>query len=163
MIAFLGRDDDGEKRSSCVPGRRNGDSCDADLAMLAWQARDRGKSVLARGLMGGKRCFLHRVIADRAGIGGPEVDHVNCDGLDNRRANLRAATRLQNSRNVRCRADSRSGLKGVSWYERIGRWQARIKVDRKEKYLGSFATAEEAHAAYAKASLTFHGEFGRAQ
>ena len=87
------------------------------------------------------------------------VDHVDGNGLNNRRANLRPATPAQNAQNARRRSDNTSGLKGAS---RQGiYWQARISSGGKAIYLGLFKTAEEAHAAYCSASKNLHGEFGR--
>jgi hypothetical protein len=87
-----------------------------------------------------------------------EIDHINGDGADNRFANLREATRGENARN-RARQNNTSGFKGV--VGRGTRWEAKIYYDGREIYLGTFATPEEAHAAYAKAALEHHGEFAR--
>lgn len=92
-----------------------------------------------------------------------EVDHRNLDRLDNRWVNLRAANHDENSRNTRIRRNNTTGLKGVSHYHDGPRsFRARIFVKGKEHHLGLFATAEEAHEAYCKASANLHGEFGRA-
>lgn len=88
--------------------------------------------------------------------GWPETDHANGDGLDNRRANLRRATRSQNSLNGSSRGGS-SPFKGVSLKE--GRWRARIKVNYREIYLGRFSTPEEAAKAYDDAARDLAGEF----
>jgi len=79
--------------------------------------------------------------------------------LLNTRANLRIATNAQNQHNSRQRSDNTSGTKGVSWYKRDRKWQAKIKVDRKLYHLGFFSRIEDAAAAYARASQELHGEF----
>lgn len=89
--------------------------------------------------------------------GGDCVDHKNGDGLDNRRANLRAATFSENARNARLRKDNTTGFKGVKRVNR--RWYAQIRLGAKRIHLGSFATPEEAHAAYAKAAASHFGDF----
>lgn len=89
------------------------------------------------------------------------VDHVNGDGLDNRRANLRPATHAQNMRNARRRSDNTSGYKGVTWERRRGRWCASIHHDRHRKHLGYFPTAHLAACAYDVAALSLHGEYAR--
>lgn len=89
-----------------------------------------------------------------------EIDHINLNPSDNRAANLRAATRAANIRNRGVTRRNVSGLKGVSSHQ--GRWRARICVDRRVFDLGCFATPEEAHLAYARASRDLHGEFARA-
>jgi hypothetical protein len=89
-----------------------------------------------------------------------ELDHINTDGLDNRISNLRPATRDQNQRNVGITKRNTSGAKGVSLHH-TGKWRAKIYAGR-EYYLGSFATVEEARAAYERAAAKYHGDFARA-
>lgn len=105
--------------------------------------------------------YMHRIMmpATNASL---VVDHINGIGLDNRKANLRAATRSQNMMNRGANAGSRSGVKGVYWLARTGRWYAQIKAHGQRKHLGYFETRDEAAAAYRKASAELHGAFGRA-
>jgi hypothetical protein len=84
--------------------------------------------------------LMHRLILP----GAEEVDHVNGSGLDNRRANLRAATRVENNRNVRKRLNSVAGHKGVSWHKHNRLWRARITVSGREICLGYFDDREAA-------------------
>jgi hypothetical protein len=84
------------------------------------------------------------------------VDHINGDRADNRIANLRECSRLENARNQRGRASS--GLKGAYFGRR---WQSRIQVNGRTYYLGCFPTAEEAAKAYDEAARRLHGEFAR--
>lgn len=95
---------------------------------------------------------MHREIVDA-----PEVDHRNGDRVDNRRANLRAATHLQNCQNARPKGQSR--FKGVSRYRE--RWHARIKVPGRRIDLGSFHDEESAARAYDVAAREHFGEFAR--
>lgn len=88
-------------------------------------------------------------------------DHINHDTLDNRDENLRTVTQAQNQHNRGANRNSASGLKGVYWMKHDRKWIAQIRLDGKSKYLGSFDDPISAHAAYAKASLKYHGEFGR--
>lgn len=89
------------------------------------------------------------------------VDHINGDGLDNRRSNLRPATQSQNNANAaRSRANT-SGFKGVSLYRRTGRWRAYLGTRPREVHLGYFATPEEAARAYDAAALQTWGEYAR--
>jgi hypothetical protein len=89
------------------------------------------------------------------------IDHRNGDTADNRWDNLRAADHSQQNANRRGRVDSLSGVKGVRYDARVGRWRARIKKNGKEQSLGSFATAADAQAAYARRARELHGEFVR--
>lgn len=85
------------------------------------------------------------------------VDHKDRDGLNNQRSNLRRATVAQNQMNRRPNSGCR--FKGVK--RNKGRWLARIQVNGHSLYLGSFATAEEAAAAYDTAAAEAFGEFAR--
>lgn len=106
-----------------------------------------------------KTILMHREIL-KPDVG-QEVDHRNGNGLDNRLSNLRCATSQQNKHNQRAKGNNKSGYKGVFWETRSKRWLARIMIDGKTKYLGSFTNPEDAHKAYCVASKLFHGEFGR--
>ena len=89
------------------------------------------------------------------------VDHIDGNGLNNRRCNLRFATIGENNRNIRMTAANTSGRKGVDWHKRCKRWRAQIKFEGKKIHLGYYSNVEDAHAAYCAASERLHGEFGR--
>lgn len=106
-----------------------------------------------------KTLKLHRLVsAVEASV---FVDHINGDGLDCRRANLRAATCAQNLWNVGRRANNTSGFKGVNWHPTSQMWQAQIVFNKTRKHLGSFKKKEDAHKAYQDAAKRYHGEFAR--
>lgn len=116
---------------------------------------------------GGKKraVFLHREVLESV-LGRPlepheQVDHIDGDGLNNRCANLRLATRSENNRNSRRHKDNTSGFKGVSWHKRGQKWQARIEVDGRTLYLGLFVDPAAAARMYDVAALAYHGEFAR--
>lgn len=90
-----------------------------------------------------------------------EIDHRNGDAADNRFANLRAATRHENARNRGAQSNSLTGMRGVSYRPRSGRWAARIKVAGLDQHLGCFDSAEQAQAAYRAAQIRHFGEFAR--
>lgn len=87
------------------------------------------------------------------------TDHINGDGLDNRRCNLRDATKEQNNRNVRMPRTNTSGYKGVTWSKASRAWQAQIHTNNRTKYLGTFPTKEMAAKAYDASARTLYGEF----
>ena len=94
-------------------------------------------------------------------MGQPGIDHVNGDGLDNRRVNLRPATPSQNNANMRSREECTSRFKGVCWYRRQGIWVAQIGVDGHRRHLGRFLSEEDAARAYDAAALAAWGEYAR--
>lgn len=91
----------------------------------------------------------------------PLIDHINGDGLDNQRANLRPATFAQNGANRRASKRNTSGFKGVCWDPRRQLWRAVISQGRSQRFLGRFSTAEQAAYAYDAAATEIFGEFAR--
>lgn len=87
------------------------------------------------------------------------TDHINHDGLDNRRANLRPATTAQNSHNSRPQSGSSSKYKGVSWVGWAGKWRAVIVPSGRARQLGFFDSEEEAAIVYNAAAQELYGEY----
>lgn len=88
-----------------------------------------------------------------------QVDHVDGNGFNNSIANLRLCDSAQNQQN-RVRFTSRTGLKGVTRLPN-GRFQAQIKVNGRQTYLGTFGSAGEAGRAYDAVALQAFGAFAR--
>jgi hypothetical protein len=105
-----------------------------------------------------KLIFMHREIIE---IGdGLFADHINHNTVDNRKANLRPATRTQNNRNRRkFNLPTKSRYKGVYWKPHIKKWVAQISVDRKIIHLGCFKSQKAAAKAYDRAAKELHGQF----
>lgn len=101
--------------------------------------------------------LMHRVLAERIGLSlFKDIDHINRDPLDNRRCNLRSASRSQNNANsVKTWAESK--MRGV--YKNGSGYMSRICVKGQDIYLGSFDTAEKASEAYKLAAVKYYGEF----
>ena len=102
----------------------------------------------------GKPQPIHRVVWTMFNDTPPKgmhIDHINRDKLDNRIENLRCVTPGQNILNSKLSKNNTSGVTGVRFQPRGGKWTARVMIDRKEKHLGSFETFEEAKAAREKA------------
>ena len=114
--------------------------------------------------LNGRTYPLHRLLA-QAFIPNPEnkpqVDHIDGNNQNNSLSNLRWATCSENSRNRKKRKDNTSDYTGVCFHKRSGKWEARIYVNGKNKYLGSFHTKEEAAAVYREAAKKAFGEFYR--
>lgn len=91
----------------------------------------------------------------------PQADHRDLNGLNNAWSNLREADKAQNGANTAKPRTNTTGFKGVSLDGR-GRYRATIRVGGRQKWLGYFATAEEAHAAYVAAARVRSGDFARA-
>jgi len=86
--------------------------------------------------------FMHRFLLNAPH--GLDVDHKNGDGLDNRRENIRLATRSQNMHNKKMQHNNTSGFKGVHWHKTHKKWCANIKVGDNRKFLGGFDRIEDA-------------------
>lgn len=103
------------------------------------------------------RIAMHRLVMGAA----PEqiVDHINGNTLDNRRCNLRFATRSTNAANGQRNKGGSSKFKGVHFYKRDSRWTAQIKKDYKRIHLGYFDNEEDAARAYDEAAVALFGEY----
>ncbi len=100
--------------------------------------------------------YMHRVIMNTPK--GLFTDHINHNGLDNRKINLRIVTGSQNQWNRRPNGPT-SKLKGVSWKKDHSRWEANITLGGKTRSLGFFKNEEDAAAAYKVAAKKHHGEY----
>ena len=103
-----------------------------------------------------KRFSMHREIMKHHGykLDGMQVDHINHDGLDNRKVNLRVCTKEQNARNARKITNASSKYKGVSWKPPISKWEVRVR-----KYIGVYSSEIEAAKAYDKKAKELYGAF----
>lgn len=92
---------------------------------------------------------------------GYETDHIDGNGLNNQKLNLRNATRHNNVMNTNSRRNSSSKYKGVSWKLDRKKWLATICFNKKDIHLGYFISEIEAALAYNKAALKYFGEFAK--
>jgi hypothetical protein len=105
----------------------------------------------------GRVTKMHRLILDAPE--GVEVDHCNNNKLDNRKANLRLATRSLNEANKPKRSGTVSHYKGVTWHS--SKWRAKIKRNGETHYLGHYDSEIDAAKAYDRAAREAFGEYAR--
>ena len=114
--------------------------------------------------MGGEEYQLHRYLM---GLGKYDyknniiVDHINGDKLDNRKSNLRICQKDKNPKNCTLYSNNTSGHKGVSWNERLLKWQVSIQADNDLIYLGIYSDLNEAVEVRKNAEIQYFGEFSR--
>jgi hypothetical protein len=104
----------------------------------------------------GKTVYMHRVITNAPQ--GMDVDHLNRDGLDNRRSNLRVCTTAENTRRSYKKSTNKTGYKGVSWDKVNKKFVSQIMLNGKGIKIGRFNTAEEAARAYDKKAVEIYGD-----
>lgn len=150
------------------------DACDLDkIAGIGWYAkmdmRADGSSVVyassTRRING--KCVefkMHRLISGAQS--GQIVDHIDGDGLNNRRGNLRLVTISENQYNSAPRRffngrETSSMHKGVAWSRAIKKWTAYISSEGKRKHIGVFDSEIDAALAYNNAASILHGKYAR--
>ena len=134
------------------------DDCDCSaVSQHSWHRMGGTRGQYVGTSISGRTVFMHRLILRPPP--GREVDHRNGDPLDNRRANLRLATRSQNNANARKQDNCKSIYKGV--HPQGAGWYAYIYQDLRKVHLGVYRTEEDAAHAYDAAAKELFGEFAR--
>ncbi len=103
------------------------------------------------------RCMHRDIMEPQKGL---DVDHMNGDGLDNRRRNLRVVTRAENNKNLGIDRRNTSGVRGVGWCAQRKKWHARIGVGGRLVNLGFYRSLHTAAGVRRGAEVT-HGFFQR--
>lgn len=123
------------------------------------KSNPKARTSYARLTYDGLNKYLHRLIMERV-LGrklsrSEKVDHINGDGLDNRRSNLRVVTHAENLTNRSGWKKSSSKYKGVTWFKRDSKWQAKICPKGKTIHLGYFDSEIDAAKAYNEAAKIY--------
>jgi len=138
----------GHRRGSILRGYAIVDPEDSDLAQVRWSSC--GDGYAAKKIRDDNRGweYMHRIILARK-LGRPLAkdelcDHINGNGFDNRRCNLRAVSNAQNLQNRKVNRTATSGIRGVMLCSRSGMWAARVKHKGFTHHCGYFADPVEA-------------------
>jgi hypothetical protein len=110
----------------------------------------------------GNRLYNHRIIFMMVhGYMPEQVDHIDCNPLNNQIHNLRPATNCENLKNRRLFKSNKSGVKGVIWHKKSKKWMGYVSNNSIRKTLGMFDTIEEAEKVVKSFREQSHGEFAR--
>lgn len=123
---------------------------------ICWSSTtDKNGYKYLHGRYNGKLVKMHRLIT-----GYVLVDHENRNALDNRKENLRDASRAENNQNHKLRKDSTSGISGVNWDKKSAKWRVRINSNINQRVnLGLYSDFNEAVKVRLKAEKEYYGEF----
>ncbi len=122
--------------------------------------KGRDRFYASRNIYDGRRQHttgMHRVIMQARK--GQEIDHINGNGLDNRRCNLRFCTHRQNCMNQLPQKETSSQYKGVCWDKQYNKWRVVIKDETRMVFLGLYDSEIKAAKIYDKAAKELFGEF----
>ena len=128
------------------------------LNSFSWYAQKGGNTFYAQRCIkvNGKKVNIrmHREI-----LNGSIIDHIDRNGLNNQKSNLRVCTTSENAMNMRKHKKSKSNYKGVCFHKLEKKWVAQIKINRKGFYLGYFMSEVDAARAYNSKAVELFGEF----
>jgi hypothetical protein len=129
----------------------------AELVRHKWCAAKQGNSFYAVRSEGGRQLRMHRVIMNAPA--GLVVDHIDHDGLNDVKRNLRSCTPAQNAHNQRPQKGRSSQFRGVCWAKRERKWYSRIQYHGRQQSIGLFDDERDAARARDAAALALHGEY----
>lgn len=136
------------------------DDADFDLVNKhRWAARKSRHLFYAQSKIGGKTVSLHAfLLTPPLNV---DVDHIDGNGLNNQRSNLRICSHMENMANQKRHSDSKSPFKGIWRASNCDRWAAQLVFNGKKVYLGVYKNAADAALAYDKKAKELFGPFAR--
>lgn len=128
------------------------------VSRYTWYLAKRHKNYYVITGSGNNKILLHRLILNviERNI---HVDHINHDGLDNRKLNLRICSNTENRRNQRKRKNTSSKYKGVYWDKSKKKWAVIVTFEKKKYFLGRFNDEIDAAKCYNEFAKKYHKEF----
>jgi hypothetical protein len=131
------------------------DASDVDKVRdFVWCAAKSGRNIYAQSSFKKngktKTVQMHRLLIEC--LSGFHVDHIDRNGINNKKDNLRLVSVAKNIRNSRTNLNNSSGIKGVSWHKPLSKWRAQIRENGKKKHLGYYDCKHAAAVAYARAA-----------
>jgi len=130
-----------------------------ELNKHKWYAHMGRNTFYARTRVKEKQFLMHRLICCVDKI--IQIDHIDGNGLNNQKANLRQCNNTQNHQNMKRPSRNTSGYKGVSYNSVAKKYEAYINTNGKKHFIGLFNNPLSAAAAYNAASLKYHGSFSK--
>ncbi len=131
------------------------DDCDYEYLMQwKWYAQR-----VDNGFRAVRTIYMHTVIAECMDIDARYLDHIDQNPSNNQRSNLRGATNSQNGHNRGHNKNSKTGVKGVYFHKKSGKYEAQITVEGKKHWLGLFNTTSEAEKVVVAKREELVGEF----
>jgi hypothetical protein len=134
------------------------DAIDSDIRITgAYKTSQQSKTFYVKA----GKSYLHRVIMERilgrALLRSEKVDHIDGNGLNNARSNLRVLSHSENLANREKTSKTTNRFKGITKCKRTGKWQAKIMFNYKTIHLGTFVNDADAAKAYDNAALEYFG------